>query len=96
MKPYQLPQAITCPACGTALGESVKTTNRRSDNDHQPRDGDPSICFACRALLVPFGSPVNGLRYPTDDEERRFLADPDVQRVIAAIGETHRRHGINR
>lgn len=85
MKDHRLGYAVTCPACGTNLDGALNTTGERL-----PVDGDPILCARCRALLVYSGSPVNSLRYPTSDEQRVFLADPDVQHVIAALGEAHR------
>lgn len=88
MKTHRLDNAIQCPACGAELSGALNTTS-----DDRPRDGDPSLCFNCRALLVYSGSPANSLRRPTDDEERQFLADVNVQRAIWAIGQTHRARG---
>jgi len=59
--------------------------------DEKPTAGDPTLCFTCRALLIYCGSPINSLRYPTSEEQRRFLANSDVQHAIAALAEAHRR-----
>lgn len=86
MKDHPLAITPTCPACATELGGAFNTTG-----DGAPENGDPTLCCACRALLVFSGSPVNSLRYPTPDEERTLLADPGVLRAIAALAEAHRR-----
>lgn len=91
MKSHLLPSAVTCPACGTRLDGAFNTTS-----DDRPEEGDPSICIRCRALLVYCGSPVNSLRYPTVDEQRKFLADRAVQRGIAAVAAIHRDNGASR
>ena len=85
MKSHHLTFSAKCPACGTELDVALNTTG-----DDMPEDGDPSLCVKCRALLVYCGTPVNSMRYPTEDEQRRFLADPAVQRAIAALAEYHR------
>lgn len=85
MKSHVLNFSTQCPACGAQLDAALNTTS-----DHMPKDGDPSLCVKCRALLVYCGSPVNSLRYPTADEQRAFLADPAVQRAIMALAGVHR------
>lgn len=86
MKSHQIPGVVACPACGANLNGAFNTSS-----DDRPRDGDPSLCFYCRALLVYCGSPADSLRYPTPDEERQFLSDANVQRAIAALAATHAR-----
>ena len=88
MKSFWLPDTLVCPACGTTLSGAINTTG-----DREPEDGDPTICVVCRALLVYAGAPAASLRYPTDEEQRAFLADPAVQRGIHAIAEYHRQGG---
>lgn len=81
---HLLPAALTCPACAAQLNGALNTETERG-----PRDGDPTLCASCRALLVHSGTPVNSLRYPTPDEQREFLANPAVQRAIRALGQVH-------
>lgn len=85
MKDHVLGVVPICPACGTTLGGAFNT-----ESDRAPQAGDPTLCCACRALLVFSGSPASSLRYPTPDEEREFLANANVQRAIAALAEVHR------
>lgn len=88
MRDHHLPVALQCPACGAKLDGALNTEGERG-----PRDGDPSICIECRALLVHSGTPVRALRYPTPQEQKEFLADAGVQCGIAALAELHRRNG---
>lgn len=78
---------MNCPACGTNLDGAI------NGNTDRPQDGAALLCGYCRALIVFSGSPVASLRYPTDEELRRFLADPEMQQTIAALGAYHRHVG---
>lgn len=84
MKDHILAVAPKCPACDAELRGAFNT-----NGDRKPRDGDPTLCGGCRALLVFAGDPVDSLRRPTADEERKFLANADVQRAIAALSFIH-------
>lgn len=77
-----------CPSCGIVLNGALGT-----NTDERPSVGDCTICGYCRALMVYDGDPLQ-LRRPTLDEETELLADPDVQRAIAALAELHRRHKL--
>lgn len=78
-----------CPSCGAELNGSIGT-----NTDASPSAGDVTLCGYCRALLMFEGDPVDQLRRPTLDEETELLADPNVQRAIAALAELHRRHNV--
>lgn len=88
MKDHHLAVTLTCPACGAKLDGALNATG-----DRLPQDGDPSLCVYCRALIVHAGTPVNSRRYPTSEEQREFLADPDIQRAIWALGQLHQQRG---
>lgn len=88
MRDHLLPVALRCPACGAELNGAFNTEGERG-----PRDGDPSICIECRALIVYSGTPVRALRYPTPQEQKEFLADPEVAHAILVVGELHRMNG---
>lgn len=89
MRGHHLAVAVTCPACGANLDGALNSTGV-----NLPKAGDPGLCVYCRALLVYCGTPVvNSLRYPTSEEQRTFLADPAVQRVILALKQHHEQHG---
>lgn len=88
MKDHLLPITLTCPACDAKLDGALNATG-----DRLPRDGDPSLCIYCRALIVHSGTPVNSLRYPTPEEQRAFLADPEIQHAIWALGQLHQQRG---
>lgn len=81
MTDHQLAAKPTCPACGANLGAAFDTCR-----EHAPNVGDPVLCVTCRALLVI----RIDVRYPTDEEQSRFLSDPRVQHAIAALAEAHR------
>ena len=85
MKAHMKVTTDRCPACGIVLNGALGT-----NTDQRPSVGDCTICGHCRALLVYDGDPLQ-LRRPTLDEEAELLADPDVQRAIAALAEFHRR-----
>lgn len=89
MKNHRLFGPLECPSCGVTLDGAWNTTS-----DAGPADGDATLCVYCRALLVYRGSPVNSLRHPTKEEEQKFLADPGVQRAIAAVAAMHRNNPI--
>lgn len=88
MKDHLLPVTLVCPACAAQLDGALNT-----ETDRGPRDGDPTLCIECRALLVHSGTPAHSLRYPTPEEQRTFLADPAVQRAIWALGQMHEQKG---
>lgn len=88
MKSHRVANTVHCPACGANL-----TGAFNSEDDEGPKAGDASLCAECRALLVYSGSPVDSLRYPTPNEERKLLADENVQRAIAALAAVHRTRG---
>lgn len=79
---------MSCPGCGAGLDGALNT-----ETDRGPRDGDPTLCVECRSMLVYSGTPVNSLRYPTSEEQREFLANPHMQRVIAAMRIVHEQRG---
>lgn len=91
MKDHRLANALICPACGAEPDGALNATGERL-----PRDGDPSLCIECRALVVHSGTPVNSLRYPTPEEQREFLADPQIQQAIWALGQLHAQRGSAR
>lgn len=86
MKDHLLPHKLICPACGAGQDGALNT-----ENDRGPQDGDPGICAECRTINVYVGTPVNSLRPPTRSELDEFLADPHVQRCIAAMRVVHER-----
>ena len=77
---------LTCPACAAQLNGALNTSSERL-----PREGDPTICVYCRAILLFVGEPVHSLRRPDLQEEIVLLLDPGLQRAVAALNELHRR-----
>ena len=81
---------LFCPLCGEMHNGAINA----SGEDVAPSPGDCTLCGYCRGLLIYGGDPIDHLRRPTLDEETELLADPDVQRAIAALAELHRRHKL--
>lgn len=82
-RPYRIiAQELHCPACGVGIYGITHV-------------GECSFCSACRAMItLDFDEQRNPvLRYPTDQEETEWLANPRVLRVIAALASHHERHG---
>lgn len=88
-------EPLTCPACAAELYTNVGVE-------------DVVICVACRAMVIfdvdyeivrnwpaPPRAKVTRafLRYPTEDEEVRHLADPNVQHLISHVAAHHARYG---
>jgi hypothetical protein len=68
-----------CRQCGKYLDRSMCPY----DESLVPGDGDLSICISCG--LISVYTETGLLRAPTPDELTEALADPDVQRVLAAF-----------
>lgn len=68
-----------CPYCGAELTGAIAMTPRI-----YPRDGDVSVCLHCAAVGVFTGRGYL-VRRPTRDELRDIIAEPEVQRAVAAV-----------
>jgi hypothetical protein len=70
-----LPNPMRCPACDTAV-DAFKDLIGAGP----PTPGDGTMCVYCASLLT-FDDGPDGLivRYPTDAELVRYLADPAIQ-----------------
>lgn len=72
---------MPCPACAAPIGEAVSY----GINTVGPKEGDLTICSECSAFSVFVGNPVSSLRYPTDEEEKRFLKSRKVREFAQVI-----------
>jgi hypothetical protein len=85
--------ARRCPWCGALIDESDGVLEGA-----RPKPGDCSVCFGCLRLgvFVAAGDGRLGLRRATAAERARFLADPELARVLALIRADPLRKARNR
>lgn len=83
-----------CPYCGQRNDDAAHASGVR------PQDGDATMCWTCRCLGIFEASVPGGVRKPTPQEMAKLMADPDVQKVLAAAAvsqtplEASRRAGL--
>lgn len=68
-----------CPHCGR-----VNDHHRSDGEDKKPDPGDVSLCWKCGGAAI---FTENGVRMPTEEENRDISQDPDVKRFRYAMAE---------
>lgn len=67
-----------CPHCGRVNDQHA------TDEPKEPTEGDVSLCWKCGGAAI---FTDDGVRLPTEDEEREISQDPDVKRFRYAMAE---------
>jgi len=67
-----------CPKCDHPFEAATSTTGQRA-----PQAGDLSVCIECGNLMTFTANRTR--RALTEPERQSALANPDVQRVLAAL-----------
>jgi coenzyme F420-reducing hydrogenase alpha subunit len=73
-----------CAFCDVEHECATHTVDPDGKLREAPRDGDPSICFACGAINIFDDRAPGGMRKPTKREQREFDIDPEVQAACDA------------
>jgi hypothetical protein len=68
-----------CPHCGVVM-DGMAAMN----HEHQPEDGNVTICMDCGLISVVDLSVEGLLRKPFPIERSEILRDPDIQRALVA------------